>query len=470
MTCQDMTPGLGHDQPAGQALELAKWVREAGERTLHLLSDLTDEQLLGPYIKTVNPMLWEIGHVAWFQEKWVLRHACGQSAVRPDADRLYDSTGVAHTARWGLPLPTRRETLAYKKEVAARVLERLDREDLDEDLAYFVRLSVFHEDMHTEAFTYTRQTLVYPAPRPMNRAEDEAVEWAIPFSTRSTIREARSSRTLGDAEVPGGTFLLGAERGEPFTFDNEKWAHPVEVEPFAIAKVPVTQREFAAFVDEGGYARRRFWSDGGWRWREAVRAVCPVYWQCTSTDGWERRCFDTWIPLEPDQPVVHVNWYEADAYCRWAGRRLPSELEWEVAAAAEPCRGAVELLSGKRRFPWGDQPPDSRRAHLDWGWGQEGARCSPIAVNALPEGDSAFGCRQMIGNVWEWTSSAFQPYPGFAPDPYKEYSQPWFGTHKVLRGGCWATRARLLRNTWRNFYQPDRRDVWAGFRTCAATE
>ena len=373
------------------------------------------------------------------------------------------STSQAGVAR-------RRRYCLSERRRECRVLERLDRGDLEEDLAYFVRLSVFHEDMHNEAFTYTRQTLAFPAPGLISPAEDEAVEWAIPFSTRSTIREAPSSQTLGDAEVPGGTFILGAEREEPFTFDNEKWAHPVEVKPFAVAKVPVTQREFAAFVDESGYARRRLWSDAGWRWREAARAVCPVYWQRTSTGGWERRCFDAWIPLEPNQPVVHVNWYEADAYCRWAGRRLPSELEWEMAAAAEPYHGAVELSSGKRQFPWGDQPPDSRRAHLDWGWGQKGARCSPIAVNSLPEGDSAFGCRQMIGNVWEWTSSAFQPYPGFVPDRYKEYSQPWFGTHKVLRGGCWATRARLLRNTWRNFYQPDRRDVWAGFRTCAATE
>jgi iron(II)-dependent oxidoreductase len=157
--------------------------------------------------------------------------------------------------------------------------------------------------------------------------------------------------------------------------------------------------------------------------------------------------------------MLHVNWYEAQAYCRWAGRRLPTEAEWEVAAAGEPA--GAGLAPHKRRFPWGDEPPTPERAQLD-------DRCAGCAdVAARPAGDSAFGCRQMIGNAWEWTASVFQPYPGFVADPYREYSEPWFGDHMVLRGGCWATCARLLRNTWRNFYEPDRRDVWAGFRTCA---
>jgi iron(II)-dependent oxidoreductase len=159
--------------------------------------------------------------------------------------------------------------------------------------------------------------------------------------------------------------------------------------------------------------------------------------------------------------MIHVNWYEAEAYCRWAGRRLPRECEWEVAAAGEPDPANRELAPCKRRFPWGSALPDPTRAQLDW------HTMGRVDVDALPQGDSAFGCRQMIGNVWEWTADDFLPYPGFTADPYKEYSAPWFGSHKVLRGGCWATRARLIRNTWRNFYTPDRRDVWAGFRTCA---
>jgi iron(II)-dependent oxidoreductase len=237
-------------------------------------------------------------------------------------------------------------------------------------------------------------------------------------------------------------------------FDNEKWAHPVTVSPFRVARVPVTQREFAAFADDRGYSRQELWTEEGWTWRSAVRPEQPVYWR-RQEGGWERRDFDRWVALEPHRPVLHVSWHEAVAYCRWARRRLPTEAEWEAAAAVDPATGT------KRRYPWGNTPPEPEQAQLD-------ARvlgCSDVA--ACPEGDAATGCRQMIGNVWEWTETTFRPYPGFVPDAYKEYSEPWFLTHKVLRGGCWATRGRLLRNTWRNFYPPDRRDVWAGFRTCA---
>jgi iron(II)-dependent oxidoreductase len=181
-----------------------------------------------------------------------------------------------------------------------------------------------------------------------------------------------------------------------------------------------------------------------------------MHWRPEGND-WLRRDFDRWLPLESHRPVMNVNWYEAEAYCRWAGRRLPTEAEWEAAAAAS----GNDLSAPKRRFPWGDEPPNPTQAQLD------GYSLECCNVTDFPTGDSYFGCRQMIGNVWEWTASDFLPYPGFVADPYREYSQPWFGTHKVLRGGAWMTRSRLLRNTWRNFYQPDRRDVWAGFRTCA---
>lgn len=318
------------------------------------------------------------------------------------------------------------------KRVQDLVLERIER-GLDERGGYFVLLSVFHEDMHAEAFTITRQTLGYPAP------------------VVAESRPARAAGALaGDARIEGGTFQLGATPEEPFVFDNEKWAHLIEIRPFAIARAPVTQTEFAAFVDDNGYKRSCLWSEAGWAWRQRQKAECPVYWRRTP-DGWQRRAFDRWLVLEPHWPMVHVNWYEADAWCRWAGRRLPTETEWELAAAS----------MHKRRFPWGEEPPNSSRANVDAQW----LECVDVA--AFSDGDSWCGCRQMIGNVWEWTADDFQPYPGFVPDPYKEYSQPWFGDHKVLRGGSWATPGRLLRNTWRNFYQPHRADMWAGFRTCA---
>jgi iron(II)-dependent oxidoreductase len=430
------------------AAELVGWVRDARQRSFELVADLTDEQLMGPHLAIVNPLRWEIGHVAWFQERWVLRHAARQHPIRADGDLLYDSAAIAHDTRWDLPLPCRHETLAYMRLVQDRVLERINRPELDDDDIYFVCLSVFHEDMHTEAFTYTRQTLNYPAPQLSLSMEPAPEAGPLP----------------GDALIPGGTFLLGATPDEPFVFDNEKWAHPVDVNPFAIARAAVTQSEFAAFVDDGGYHRPALWSEAGWQWRERDHADHPVYWRREANDRWLRRHFDQWVWLEPHRPVIHVNWHEADAYCRWAGRRLPTELEWEVAAAGEPDATGTHLSSRKRHFPWGDEQPAPARANLDW----RAMGC--IDVGALPAGDSAFGCRQMIGNVWEWTSSDFLPYPGFVADPYKEYSQPWFGDHKVLRGGAWTTRSRLLRNTWRNFYQPHRRDVWAGFRTCAVAE
>jgi iron(II)-dependent oxidoreductase len=445
---------------------ITAWVLDARERTLTLVADLTDAELIGPRLAIVNPLLWEIGHVAWFQEKWVLRHALGEPPIRADGDSLYDSAKVPHDTRWDLPLPSRAETLAYLIEVRDRVLDRLGRRAPDEKIAYFARLSVFHEDMHDEAFTYTRQTLSYRPPRlsvpPESR--DGAMEMARNLDSYGPPRLSVPERPSpagplpGDAQVPGGTLSLGATPDEPFVFDNEKWAHPVEVRPFAIARAPVTQAEFAAFVEDRGYERRDLWSEAGWRWREAAAARHPVYWRREGRT-WLRRNFDAWVPLEPHRPVLHVNWYEAEAYCHWARRRLPTEAEWEAAASCEPGPGG--LSQRKRRFPWGDEPPTPARANLD-GWAM-----GCLDVGALPDGDSAFGCRQLIGNVWEWTSDDFLPYPGFVADPYKEYSEPWFATHKVLRGGCFVTRARLLRNTWRNFYEPHRRDVWAGFRTCA---
>src|SRR5437879_1990999 len=299
---------------------------------------------------------------------------------------------------------------------------------------------------------YTRQTLAYPSPT-------FSINGERAWQAHVTRAAQRGGPFPGDAEIPGGRFLLGALPGEPFVFDNEKWAHPIDVKPFAIARAAVTQAEFAAFVEDQGYQRRELWSEEGWRWRENAAAEHPVYWKREGSGRWLRRDFNCWAALEPHRPVLHVNWWEAEAYCRWAGRRLPNEAEWEVAASAEPAAGGG-LAQVKHRFPWGDDPPTPDRANLGW------RELGTVDVSKCAEGDSAFGCRQMIGNVWEWTSSDFGPYPGFVIDPYKEYSQPWFGTHKVLRGGAWTTQPRLLRNTWRNFYPPHRRDVWAGFRTC----
>lgn len=421
--------------------DLAEWVREARGRTFDLVADLGDEQLLAEPLAIVNPLLWEIGHIGWFQEKWVLRHCLGAPPIRPEVDSLYDSMAIAHDTRWDLPLSSRKETLAYLAEVRDRICANLEAREPSAEEAYFIQLSVGHEDMHDEAFTYTRQTYGWPAP-------------SFPGQADSAVGQEPVVSLLGDAELQGGEFLLGASPDQPFVFDNEKWAHPVEIAPYAISKTATTQKQYLAFVEEGGYQEPRHWSAEGWLWVKAEGAEHPVYWRSTG-GGWQRRDFDRWVDLEPQHPVLHVNWYESEAYCNWAGRRLPTEAEWEFAASWDADSGV------KRVYPWGNEFPSAQLAHLDWrGMGT-------ADVSAYPMGDSPCGCRQMIGNLWEWTATPFGPYPGFTPDPYKEYSEPWFHDHKVLRGGAWATRSRLIRNTWRNFYKPDRRDVWCGFRTCA---
>jgi gamma-glutamyl hercynylcysteine S-oxide synthase len=424
--------------PSPEALR--EWVSDARRRTLALASALGPGQLLGPMSPIVNPPLWELGHVAWFQERWVLRHAVGRSPMRGDGDALYDSSAVPHDSRWTLPLPSLDETLGYLRRVGDEVLERLEGPRPPDP--YFVLLAVFHEDMHAEAMAFTRQTLGY----------------CRPVLGQPRAPGASAGGALGgDVEVPGGPFALGSRPDDPFVFDNEKWAHVVELAPFSIARAPVTQREFLEFVDDGGYRRPELWTGEGWRWRADARAEHPVHWR-RDAGGWLRRDFDAWVPLEPHRPVVNVSWHEATAWCRWAHRRLPTEAEWERAASFA---GPGDPPGAKRRHPWGDAPPDPTRANLDF------RRLEALDVADLPAGDGALGARQLVGNVWEWTASDFLPYPGFSPDAYEQYSLPWFGTHKVLRGGSFATTARLVHSAFRNFYTPDRRDPWAGFRSCA---
>lgn len=425
--------------------ELAGWVHDAAARLVELAADLDGEQLWGPLLPTVNPILWELGHVTWFQEAFVLRRALGEKPLVEHCDAVWDSAAIPHDTRWRLRLPSKQETVAYAEEVAARVAEHLCQPEATGQLAYVTRYTVHHHDMHTEALTYTRQTLGYPPP-------------ALPGVEAAAGGEA--GPLPGDARVPGGQFWLGADRDEAFVHDNEKWVHPVELAPFSVARAPVTQADYASFVDSGGYLQRALWSDEGWDWRIGAGAGAPVYWR-RGQGGWQRRCFDEWVPLEPHRPVSHVCFYEAEAYCRWAGRRLPTEAEWEAAAVGQP-DGAGGLAFEKRRFPWGDQPIGAQHANLDWRDG------GTVDVAAYAGGDSAFGCRQMIGNVWEWTASTFLPYPNFEQDAYRENSWPFFGTRKVLRGGAWATRSRFMRSTLRNYFTPDRRDVFAGFRTAAA--
>jgi iron(II)-dependent oxidoreductase len=451
--------------PKAANTQLIEALRETRTRTLELVDDLSDAQWMGPHLAIVNPLRWEIAHVAWFQEFWILRHFGKQPPILKNGDDLYDSARVAHDTRWDLPLLKREETFAYMETVLERVIRQAnsDRHELTDeagyDQKYFLNLVLLHEQMHDEAITYTRQTLSYPPPAISSCAKHTVNEMESPQKTAQNTQT--SGFTVDDANIPGGTFTLGSSPGKVFVFDNELLIHEVEIAPFTISKTAVTSGQFKRFVEDGGYLSSELWTDEGWQWRTSVHAEHPVYWLKEGNDRWLRRNFDQWVTLDERQPVIHVNWYEAEAYCRWSGRRLPTEAEWELAASAEPTAADGSISAHKREFPWGNETPTSERANLD----SRAPGCLP--VDALAASDSAYGCRQMIGNVWEWTASDFNPYPGFIAGPYKDYSVPWFGDHKVLRGGCWVTRARLIRNTYRNFYQPDRRDVWAGFRTCA---
>ena len=414
---------------------LARALAEARTRTLAIYAHLDLAALEVPCIPIVNPPLWELSHIAWFQEHWCLRYSSASGGIArrsllPGADALFDSRTVPHDTRWHLPMPRPRDLFAYMRATLEATLEALAR--TPPERRYFFALSLFHEDMHGEALLMTLQTLGLPPP---------------PLDARAPA--ASMPMPVHDIAYRGGEFRQGSEREAPaFAFDNEKWAHRRHVAPFRMASRPVTQGEFAGFVDDGGYQREELWTAEGLTWLRAAGRSAPQYWRRES-EAWQVRRFDAWHPLDPHAPAMHVSLHEALAYCRWAGRRLPTESEWEFAAR----NGADD------RFPWGDDPAHASAA-LDFG-------CHGPVMGAAGLPASRSGAAQLIGGVWEWTSSPFIPYPGFAPDPYREYSEPWFESHYVMRGGSFATRSRLVHNRFRNFYLPERADVFAGLRTCA---
>lgn len=447
---------------------LIKALNETREKILELVCSLPEDQLQVPYHPGVNPPLWELGHSMFFYEVFVLDALDGTPSVDPSMDELWDSFHMTHQERWSQTLfPGRDATLAYAEEVYQRLLARLENEPLTDQALYLFRYAIYHQHMHIESMTWCRQTVGYPAP-----------PFALkgPALHKPALHEPAGS-SGGDARVPAGDYRIGfPERPldpsrEDFAFDNEKPGVTVSLPSFDISRTLVSNGDFLAFVEDGGYRRREFWSQGGCQWLARERDLSfgtdrapewaapahPFHWRYRDGE-WQERLFDQWLPLVPEHPVKQVSYWEAEAYCAWAGRRLPTEFEWEAAA--------LDNRPGQpfRRFPWGETLEESGVEALA---DLNARHMGRVPVTAFPAGDSPFGCRQMVGTVWEWTASQFLPFDGFAMDMYPYMSVLQFGDHKTTKGGGCATSSRLIRGTYRQAYYPDRCDVFTGFRTCA---
>lgn len=427
---------------------LACWLRDAQERTRALVLDLTPAQWQVPRSEILTPFLWECAHVTWFHERFVLREGLGSAPMIEGIDKLYDSATVDHASRWDLEALPVDEVLRWDDQVRTRQLEAL--QAADRNYCDLLRLAIFHEDMHAEAFAWMRQALSYKTPRcSPERADehDDDRQDATSLGDETLDRDLQVEACRMHAGPPD------TERAEWCGFDNERGGTEVDVEAFAISRRCVSELEFLAFVEDDAYKRREFWCDDGWHWLRKAQPVAPLNWHRESGD-WTVREFDRKRSLDPNRPVEHVSWFEASAWCRWAGRRLPTEFEWERVA------GGIE----KRRFPWGEDPDATK---CNTGFVRTRASSRTCAQQECVAGRCPGGTAQLIGNVWEWTSSVFRPYPGFEPGVYANYSAPFFESRRVLRGGSWATMQRMLSSTMRNFFEPERRDIFAGFRTCA---
>ncbi len=417
----------------------------ARERTTGLTAAVDEPDLVKQHSPLMSPLVWDLAHIANQEELWLLRGVGGRAPLHPEIDPLYDAFEHPRAERPTLPLLPAAEARRYGHEVRGRVLDQLDQARFDEEPSAFgesLSVNAFafgmvaqHEVQHDETMLATHQLRIGPpvlsAPPPP-AAADAAV---LP----------------AEVAVPAGPFTMGTS-AEPWALDNERPAHEVTLPGYYLDTTPVTNAAYAAFIADGGYDDRRLWTADGWAHRQRAGLTAPLFWEW---DGqWLRDSFGVTAPVPPDEPVLHVCWYEADAYARWAGRRLPTEAEWEKAARWDPASGR------SRRFPWGDGEPTPERANL----GQRHLR--PAPAGAYPDGAAPSGARQLIGDVWEWTSSDFLPYPGFAAWPYREYSQVFFGPeYKVLRGGSFGVSPVAARSTFRNWDYPIRRQIFAGFRT-----
>ncbi|WP_328362050.1 ergothioneine biosynthesis protein EgtB [Mycobacterium sp. NBC_00419] len=415
---------------------LARNLERARQRTL-VLTDFDDAELHRQYNPLMSPLVWDLAHIGQQEELWLLRDG---NPDRPgmlptNIEGLYDAFVHTRASRVELPLLSPAQSRAYCGTVRAAVLDALDAApEHDGELAFRFGLVISHENQHDETML---QALNLRAGAPI-------------LTSPAALPPGRPGVAGTSVLVAGGEFVLGVDAGdEPLSLDNERPAHWVEVPSFRIGRVPVTNGEWRQFIDDGGYTQRQWWSARGWEHRMQAGLSAPQFW---NPDG-SRTRFGYVEEIPADEPVQHVTFFEAEAYAAWAGARLPTEIEWEKACAWDP-------LSGKRRrYPWGDGEPTARLANL----GADALR--PAPVGAYPQGASAYGAEQMLGDVWEWTTSELRPWPGFTPMIYQRYSEPFFGgDYKVLRGGSWAVAADILRPSFRNWDHPIRRQIFSGVR------
>jgi iron(II)-dependent oxidoreductase len=409
-------------------------LERARARTLEL-TDLDEPALLAQYDPLMSPLVWDLAHIGQQEELWLLRGGdpARPGRLPPDVDSLYDAFKHRRADRPALPLLPPVEARAYDHEIRGRVLDLIERtpEDSAESL-FTAGMVVQHEEQHDETMYATLQLRQGPP-----------VLAARPLPPGRPIAEERCF-------VAGGPFVLGVDAAsEPFSLDNERPAHVVDVAPFWIGRVPVASGQWREFIADGGYQRPDLWSERGWAHRVDAGLERPKFWTAEGT----RRRFGIEEEVPPDEPVQHVGYYEAEAFARWCGARLPTEVEWEKACAWDPA------ASARRAWPWGSLAPTPELANLG------GAALRPAPVGAYPGSASAYGAEQLIGDVWEWTSSDFRPWPGFTPMIYRAYSEPFFGAdYKVLRGGSWAVARSAVRPSFRNWDYPIRRQIFTGVR------
>lgn len=446
------------------AARIAERLTEARTRTLLLVASLSTEDLRRQHDPLMSPILWDLGHIAHFEELWLTRNVSGDIEFS-EMPGLYNPMEHPRATRAALPLPSLEELVRVAADIRTNVLEVLDAADLHGDNpmlrdAFVYNMVLQHEYQHDETILQTlqlKQGTPYRAPRlalPRTAPPDTARDGALSGFRGSMSRS--HAPTVQMIRVPAGEYTIGSDDLSA-AYDNERPLHRVHLDSFEIDVTPVTNAAYLEFMSDGGYARPELWSAEGWAWLENARVVAPMYWtrDPASPNGWSTRSMDVTSTVQPDHPVCHVCYHEADAFARWAGVRLPEEFEWEIAASWDP------ISASSRTFPWGNEAPTPLHANLDQ------LTFGTAAVGAYPRNVSPLGCYGMIGDVWEWTATHFHGYSGFKAFPYPEYSEVHFGDqYRVLRGGSWATRPGAVRNSFRNWDFPIRRQIFSGFR-CA---